>query len=380
MTHNDISKSALDAHKKLGGKISVENKVQLDSASKLHLYYTPGVGAVSSYLEKSPQETPIYTGTNNSVAIVSDGSSVLGLGNVGACAALPVMEGKAMLFKQFANINAWPIVLSTQNPDEVVDTVKAIAPSFGAINLEDIAAPNCFIVEYNLKKSLNMPIMHDDQHGTAIVVLAGIINALKVVRKKLDNCKVVIIGAGAAGSAIAKLLRKYSKTEIIVADSAGIISRDRKNLNADKSYLVRITNQNNVNGSISDALKNADIAIGVSRPKMISQDNIKSMNEDPIIFALANPEPEIFPDAAYHAGAAVVATGRIDFLNQVNNALAFPGVFRGALDNKVDRISSKHKIAAAEAIANLVKNVDASNIVPSIFNPLLVPTIANVIR
>lgn len=380
MDGKDIKQAALDAHKKLGGKISVENKDQLDSISKLHLYYTPGVGAVSSFLAKHPTETPSYTGTNNSVAIVSDGSSVLGLGNIGPSAALPVMEGKAMLFKQFADINAWPIVLNTQDPQEVVSVVKAIAPSFGAINLEDIAAPNCFKVEYGLKKALKMPIMHDDQHGTAIVVLAGLINSLKVVGKKLSECKVVVIGAGAAGSATAKLLAKYSEPEILVADSTGIITKTRNDLNADKTYLSSITNQNNISGDIATAMEGADVVIGVSRPNMIKPEYIKTMRKNPIIFALANPDPEILPDKAIGAGAAIVATGRSDFPNQVNNALAFPGIFRGALDNKVDKISSKHKIAAAEAIADLVKKVDAQNIIPSVFEPLLVPTIANVIR
>lgn len=380
MTDNTIKQRALNAHKKLRGKILVENKDQLDSPEKLHIYYTPGVGAVSAYLAEHVAETRHYTGTNNSVAVVSDGSSVLGLGNIGPSAALPVMEGKAMLFKQFADINAWPIVLDTQDPDEIINIVKALAPSFGAINLEDIAAPACFKVEYELKQALDMPIMHDDQHGTAIVVLAGLINALKITSKHIDSIKIVIIGAGAAGSAIAKLLHKYSKAEILVADSTGIICKKRTDLNADKTYLAKITNPYEIDGDISLAMQGADVVIGVSRPKMIRSMDIKKMNRHPIVFALANPDPEILPDEARKAGAAVIATGRSDFPNQVNNALAFPGIFRGALDNNVQKISSKHKIAAAEAIAKLVKHKDNEHIIPSVFEPKLVSTIANVIR
>ncbi len=346
----------------------------------LALYYTPGVGAVSGHVAKHPQQLRDYTWTNNLVAVISDGSSVLGLGDIGPEGAMPVMEGKAMLFKHFANIDAVPIVLNVHTADEIVATVKAIAPSFGGINLEDIAAPICFEVEERLKKELSIPVMHDDQHGTAIVVLAGLINAMEVTGRQLRDAKIVIAGAGAAGTAIIKLINFYAKPRIFAVDSKGVISANRKDLNQEKRELLKYSNLSGIDGSLADILQGADIFIGVSKAGLVTGDMVKSMDKNSIIFALANPTPEIMPDIAKKAGAAVVATGRSDFANQINNALVFPGVFRGALDNHVSKITDAHKIAAAEAIASLVPNPTAENIVPSIFDKSLVKRIADVIK
>jgi malate dehydrogenase (oxaloacetate-decarboxylating) len=304
---------------------------------------------------------------------------VLGLGNIGPYGALPVMEGKAMLFKHFGGIDAVPIVLDVHSADEIIAAVKAIAPSFGGINLEDIAAPICFEVETRLAEALPIPVMHDDQHGTAVVSLAGLINATKLTGRQLGDCKIVLVGAGAAGVAIAKLLYKYAKPTIIAVDSKGIICKDRADLNEEKQRLLEFANPGNVSGSLADALHDADVFIGVSQPKLLNRDLVQTMAKDPIIFAMANPEPEIYPDEAKAAGAAVVATGRSDFPNQVNNALAFPGIFRGALDHGVRQITDEHKIAAAEAIAAMVPNPDTDHIVPSIIQDGLVDAIANVI-
>lgn len=376
----DINKKALSQHKKLHGKIEIGLKDSLDTREKLSIYYTPGVAAVSSLVAGKPELAREYTWLKNNVAIISDGSAVLGLGDIGPYGALPVMEGKAALFKHFAGIDGVPIVLDVHSADEIVDAVLAIAPSFGAINLEDISAPKCFEIEERVKAKLDIPVMHDDQHGTAIVVLAGLINAAKVTGKSLSNCKVVCVGAGAAGTAVIKLLYKYAHPEILAVDSKGIISKSRKDLNEEKKSLLDFTNSNNVSGSLSDVLKGADIFIGVSAPGVLTQQMIKTMNKKSIIFAMANPTPEIMPDIAKKAGAAVVATGRSDFPNQVNNALAFPGVFRGALDNKIKKITDQHKIAAAEAIAALVKNPTADNIIPSVLDKKVVPAVASAIR
>lgn len=375
----DYSEKALQLHKQLKGKISIELKDGLDTKDQLSTYYTPGVGAVSSHLALHPEQTAEYTWTNNTVAVVSDGSAVLGLGNIGPAGALPVMEGKAMLFKHFANIDALPIVLDVHSADEIVATVKAIAPSFGGINLEDISAPLCFEVEDRLKTDLSIPVFHDDQHGTAIVVLAGLINAIKITNKNLDNSRIVVVGAGAAGTAIIKLIKLYANPEILAVDSKGIISKERTDLNDEKKKLLEFTNKNNVNGSLEDALKNADIFIGVSKGGLLSAEHIKTMANDPIIFAMANPIPEIMPDEAKSAGVSVVATGRSDFPNQVNNALAFPGIFRGALDNKVQKITDQHKLAVAKTIAGLVENPTPDEIIPSVLDKRLVPEIAKVI-
>lgn len=372
----DYKQLALAKHKELRGKISVALKDTLDSTDKLSTYYTPGVGAVSSYVAEHPDEARDYTWLNNSVAVISDGSAVLGLGNIGPYGALPVMEGKAMLFKHFANIDAVPIILDVHSADEIVATVKAIAPSFGGINLEDIAAPICFEVEDRLKAELTIPVFHDDQHGTAIVTLAGLINAMKITGRNLSECRIVCAGAGAAGTAIMKLLYKYARPEILAIDRQGIVSRDRPDLNGDKLNLLEYTNPHNRSGSLADALGGADIFIGVSQAELLTADMVRSMNKDPIIFAMANPVPEIMPDAAKAAGAYIVATGRSDFPNQVNNALAFPGIFRGALDNGISQITDEHKISAAETIAGLVVNPQPDCIIPSVLDERLVPEIA----
>ena len=377
--HMDYAKLALEKHKHLRGKISLALKDTLDSRDKLSTYYTPGVGAVSSYVAEHPAEAREYTWLNNAVAVISDGSAVLGLGNIGPLGALPVMEGKCMLFKHFAGIDAVPIVLDVHSADEIVAAVKAIAPSFGGINLEDIAAPICFEVEERLKAELKIPVFHDDQHGTAIVTLAGLINAGKVTGRNLRDAKIVIAGAGAAGTAIMRLLHTYAKPRMFAVDSKGIVSANRKDLNKEKKKLLEFSNLSGIDGKLEDIIQGADIFIGVSKPGLLTPAMIKAMDKDPIIFGLSNPVPEIMPDVAKKAGAAVVATGRSDFPNQVNNALAFPGIFRGALDNRVTKITDKHKIAAAEAIASLVENPTAERIVPSLTDSKLVPAIQQVI-
>jgi malate dehydrogenase (oxaloacetate-decarboxylating) len=377
----DYKERALQKHKELRGKISVELKDKLDSKDKLSIYYTPGVGAVSSFVAEHPEEARDYTWLNNSVAVISDGSAVLGLGNIGPYGALPVMEGKAMLFKHFAGIDAVPIIIDVHSADDIVATVKAIAPSFGGINLEDIAAPICFEVEERLKAELPIPVFHDDQHGTAVVTLAGLINALKIVGKDLNNCWVTVSGVGAAGVAVMKLLKKYAPGVTIVAiDSKGIVCSDRDDLNNTKQQLIadKIIFAEN-GGDLAKALIGSDIFIGVSQPAVLTPEMVKTMNKDAIIFAMANPVPEIMPDLAHQAGAVVVATGRSDFPNQVNNAVAFPGIFRGALDNRVQFITDDHKIAAARAIANLVENPTPEEIIPSVMDERLVPAIAKVI-
>jgi malate dehydrogenase (oxaloacetate-decarboxylating) len=379
----DYKKEALKKHKELRGKIEVTLKDTLDTKDKLSTYYTPGVAAVSSYVAKHPEKTRDYTWTNNAVAVVSDGSAVLGLGNIGPEGALPVMEGKAMLFKHFAGIDAVPIVLNVHTADEIVAAVKAIAPSFGGINLEDIAAPLCFEVEERLKKELDIPVFHDDQHGTAVVVLAALINAMKITGRDLQYSHIVIAGAGAAGTAIVKLLHKYAKPMMFVVDSKGIISANRKDLNDEKKKLLEYSNKSGADGSLEYILsEGADIFIGVSGPGLLTPAMVKSMNYrmDPIIFALANPTPEILPSVAKKVRSVIMATGRSDFPNQVNNALAFPGIFRGALDNRVRHITDEHKIAAAEAIAALVEKPTPDQLIPSVLDERLVPAIAKVIK
>ncbi len=375
----DYTTLALELHKKYKGKITtaLRDTSKLDR-EKLSAYYTPGVAAVSRAIADDPSLMPVYTWTNNLVAVISDGSAVLGLGNIGPKGAMPVMEGKALLFKHFANIDSVPIVLDVHSADEIVAAVKAIAPSFGAINLEDIAAPICFEVEERLKADLDIPVFHDDQHGTAVVTLAGIINAMKVTGKSLSNCKIVTIGAGAAGTAIMKLLHRYGVGSIVAVDSRGIIGDARADLNDEKKALLPYLDASQ-SGTLDDAITGADIFIGVSKPGLLTSDMVKKMADQPIIFALANPTPEIMPDIAREAGAAVVATGRSDFPNQVNNAIAFPGIFRGALDNSVKKITDDHKIAAAEVIASLVESPTAEEIIPSVFDERLVPEIAKVI-
>ena len=376
----DYNKLAIELRKKYKGKITtqIRDQEELDR-DKLSAYYTPGVGEISRIIAANPESLPDYTWTNNLVAIISDGSAILGLGNLGPKAAMPVMEGKALLLKHFANVDSVPIVLDVHEPDEIIKTVKAIAPSFGAINLEDIAAPKCFEIEERLKEELDIPVFHDDQHGTAIVVLAGLINAAKLTNRKLTDCKITVVGAGAAGTAIIKLLNLYGIKNILAVDSRGIINKNRTDLNTEKTILLDYINSSQ-SGSLQDALSGSDIFIGVSRAGLLTSELVKTMAKDPIIFALANPTPEIMPDEAKSAGAAIIATGRSDFANQINNSLAFPGIFRGALDNGVKKITDQHKLAAAEAIAELVENPSASEIIPSPFDKRVVKTVANVIK
>ena len=376
MNYDEI---ALELHKKYKGKITTALRDTGEmNREKLSAYYTPGVAAVSQAIADDPSLMPTYTWTNNLVAVISDGSAVLGLGNIGPRGAMPVMEGKGLLFKHFAGIDSVPIVLDVHTEDEIVAAVKAIAPSFGAINLEDIAAPTCFAVEERLKAELDIPVFHDDQHGTAVVTLAGIINAMKVTDKTLSECKIVTIGAGAAGTAIMKLLHRYGVGSIVAVDSKGIIGDSREDLNDEKKALLPYIDASQ-SGSLDDAIVDADIFIGVSKPGLLTPEMIQKMADNPIIFALANPTPEIMPDVARAAGAAVIATGRSDFPNQVNNAIAFPGIFRGALDNGVKKITDDHKIAAAETIASLVENPTAEEIIPSVFDERIVPAISSVI-
>ncbi len=370
---------ALELHEKHKGKITtrLRDESELDR-TKLSAYYSPGVGAVSKAIAENPADLPKYTWTNNLVAVISDGSAILGLGDLGPKAAMPVMEGKALLFKHFANIDSVPIVLDVHTPDEIVAVIKAMAPSFGAVNLEDIAAPKCFEIEERLKAELDIPVFHDDQHGTAVVTLAGLINSMKIVGKNLSDCKIVTIGAGAAGTAIIKLLHRYGVGSIVAVDSKGIISNSRDDLNDEKKSLLPYLDASQ-SGSLEDAVERADVFVGVSKPELLTPQMVETMADSPIVFALANPIPEIMPDIARESGVAVIATGRSDFPNQVNNAIAFPGIFRGALDNGVQRITDDHKIAAAEVIASLVENPTPEEIIPSVFDDRLVAAIAKVI-
>ena len=376
----DYNRLALELHEKYKGKIttSLRDKEELNR-DKLSAYYSPGVGAVSQAIAENPADLPKYTWTNNLVAVISDGSAILGLGNLGPKAAMPVMEGKALLFKHFADVDAVPIVLDVHEPEEIIATVKAIAPSFGAINLEDIAAPKCFEIEERLKAELDIPVFHDDQHGTAVVVLAGLINAAKLTGRNLTDCKFVVIGAGAAGTAIIKLLNLYGAKNIVAVDSRGIVGKSRTDLNAEKTALLEYVDASQ-SGSIEDAITDADVFIGVSRAGLLTPELVQKMAKNPIVFALANPVPEIMPDVAKEAGVAIIGTGRSDFPNQVNNSLAFPGIFRGALDHGVKKITDQHKLAAAEALANLVENPTVDKIIPTAFDAGVVEAIANVIR
>lgn len=374
----NFATESLKIHQKLKGKIEVKSKIHLRNRHDLSIAYTPGVGAVSTKVAKDPELVYQVTIKSNSVAVVSDGSAVLGLGNIGALAALPVMEGKCLLFAELADINAFPIVLATQDVAEIVKTVKAVSPTFGGINLEDISAPRCFKIEENLKK-IGIPVFHDDQHGTAIVATAALENALKVVGKKLTKVKIVINGAGAAGNALAKLLVKQKVKELIVLDSKGIIFDGRADLDLYKKQLAKITNPGKVRGGLREALTGADVFIGVSVAGVLKPEWVKAMNKDPIVFAMANPIPEIMPDKAVKAGAAVVATGRSDFPNQINNVLAFPGVFRGALNVRAKVINQRMKMAAAEALAKLVKNPTKEYIIPNPLDRNVVPAVAKAV-
>lgn len=370
---------AIALHKKLRGKISISSKIKL-SPETLKLLYTPGVAKVSMLLSEQPKKTNEYTWRGNTVAIISDGSAVLGLGNIGPEGALPVMEGKALLFQALSGIDAIPIVLGTQDTEEIIMTVKNLAPSFAGINLEDISAPRCFEIEARLKEILPIPVMHDDQHGTAMVVIAGLINALKVVKKKPKDCIVVVAGAGAAGQAIVEQLIRFGMGEIIVVDSKGIIHHDRPDLDKYKKEIADKTNQSRLSGSIKDAIEGADVFIGVSKGDTVTSDMVASMALDPIVFALANPHPEILPDDAKRGGAVVVATGRSDFENQLNNALGFPGIFRGALDHGVKEITDDMLFAGAKALARLVVKPTADMIIPSVFDERVAKAVARAIK
>ena len=349
-----VNEEALKAHEEWNGKLSTEAKSKVDSREALAIAYTPGVAEPCKEIAKDKDLAYKYTWKANTIAVVSDGSAVLGLGNIGPEAAMPVMEGKAVLFKEFGGVNAVPICLDTQDTEEIIKAVKYIAPGFGGINLEDISAPRCFEIEERLKAELNIPVFHDDQHGTAIVVLAASINALKVTGKKKEDCKIVVNGAGAAGVAISKLLLKYGFGSLTLCDSRGIVSADRSDLNDTKKEMLKITNPENRSGSLADAVAGTDIFVGVSAPGVLTGDMIKTMNAEPIIFAMANPVPEIMPDEAKAAGARIVGTGRSDFPNQINNVVAFPGIFRGALEARAPQITEEMKLAAAEAIAAAV--------------------------
>lgn len=380
MPKKDYAKLSLEAHEKYKGKISIELKMPLETKDDLSIAYTPGVARPCQEIADNKEKAYTYTTKGNMVAIVSDGSAVLGLGNIGSEAALPVMEGKSVLFKKFAGVDAFPIVLDTQDTDEIVQTVKNIAPGFGGINLEDISAPRCFEIERRLKEELNIPVFHDDQHGTAIVTLAGLYNALKLTEKKMKDMQVVINGAGAAGVAIVKLLFAAGVKDVIMCDSRGIIYKGRGDLNATKDKMADITNRQMRKGSLGDAVKGMDVFIGVSVPNVLSKEMVKSMDDAPFIFAMSNPDPEILPEAAKEAGASVVATGRSDYPNQINNVLAFPGLFRGALDARLTRLTTKMFITAAKAIANSVEDFSVDKIIPSPFDERVPQRVADAIK
>jgi malate dehydrogenase (oxaloacetate-decarboxylating) len=373
---------SLKLHEKNIGKIEVVSKVGIETREDLSLAYTPGVAEPCRKIHEDEENVYKYTAKGNLVAVVTDGTAVLGLGDIGPKAGLPVMEGKAILFKAFADVDAFPICLDTKNVDEIVKTVKLIAPGFGGINLEDIGAPRCFEVEERLKKELDIPVFHDDQHGTAIVVLAGVINALKVVDKKIEDIKVVINGAGAAGTAIAKLLLSLGVKNLIACDKIGILYRGIENVDDAKKELAKLTNPDNLKGNLADALVGADVFVGVSAPGIVSQDMVRAMNKDSILFAMANPTPEIMPDEAKAAGARVIGTGRSDFPNQVNNVLAFPGIFRGALDVRAKEINEEMKIAAAYAIASMIKDEDLNenNVIPNALDRTVAANVAEAIK
>lgn len=366
----NIYEESLQFHKQLRGKLEVSSRVKITNEKDLSLAYTPGVAEPCREIHKDPSTAYLYTRKWNTVAVISDGTAVLGLGDIGPLASLPVMEGKSILFKEFADVDAFPIVLDTKDVNEIVETVVRIAPTLGGINLEDISAPRCFEIEKKLKERLNIPVFHDDQHGTAIIVLSGLMNALKIVNKKIEDLKIIVNGAGSAGTAITKLLLSYGAKNIIVCDRDGALNRNSTYSNPYFTELSNITNPNNESGLLCDVIKNADVFIGVSAPNIVSKEMVTSMNSDSILFAMANPTPEIFPDDAKNAGAKVIGTGRSDFPNQINNVLAFPGIFRGALDVRATEINEEMKIAAAHAIADSVSDeeLNPNYIIPKAFN------------
>ena len=366
----NIYEESLQFHKQLRGKLEVSSRVKITNEKDLSLAYTPGVAEPCREIHKDPSTAYLYTRKWNTVAVISDGTAVLGLGDIGPLASLPVMEGKSILFKEFADVDAFPIVLDTKDVNEIVETVVRIAPTLGGINLEDISAPRCFEIEKKLKERLNIPVFHDDQHGTAIIVLSGLMNALKIVNKKVEDLKIIVNGAGSAGTAITKLLLSYGAKNIIICDRAGALNRNSTYSNPYFTELSNITNPNNESGLLCDVIKNADVFIGVSAPNIVSKEMVTSMNSDSILFAMANPTPEIFPDDAKNAGAKVIGTGRSDFPNQIKNVLAFPGIFRGALDVRATEINEEMKIAAAHAIADSVSDeeLNPNYIIPKAFN------------
>lgn len=374
----DVKKEALKVSQEKGGKLEIRSKVPVQNREDLAIAYTPGVAAVSSAIAENKEDVYTYTTKKNTVAIVTDGSAVLGLGNIGPEAALPVMEGKAVLFKEFANIDAFPICLATQDTEKIISHIQAIAPSLGGINLEDIAAPRCFEIERRLKESLDIPIFHDDQHGTAIVVLAALYNALKLVKKDIAKSKIVINGAGAAGIAITKKFLAAGAQNILLVDKAGIISADASDLDERHQEIAQVTNPNHLKGDLQEALKDADVFIGVSAGNILQKEWIQAMNDQPIVFAMANPTPEIMPDKAKEGGAFIVGTGRSDFPNQINNVLAFPGIFRGALDSRASDITDEMQIAAAKGIAAVIpeEELNADYIIPDVFQPDVVNIVA----
>lgn len=378
----NASEKALTLHREWNGKLETTPKCHVNSREDLAIAYTPGVAEPCKAIAANKEEAYNYTIKANTVAVVSDGSAVLGLGNIGPQAAMPVMEGKAVLFKEFGNINAFPICLDTQDTEEIIRTVINIAPAFGGINLEDISAPRCFEIEERLKKALSIPVFHDDQHGTAIVVLAGIINGLKVVGKSKEECHVVVNGAGSAGIAITRLLLRYGFKDVVMCDKSGILSKKSDELNWMQKEMMETTNLSQKTGTLADALKGADIFVGVSAPGIVTEDMVASMNHDSILFAMANPVPEIMPDLAKKAGARVVGTGRSDFPNQVNNVVAFPGIFKGALEGRATQITEEMKLAAANAIAGLVneKDLNEDNIMPEAFDPRVAEAVANAVK
>lgn len=378
----DINEKALELHKQWNGKLTTEAKSAVKTREDLSLAYTPGVAEPCKVIAKDPAAAYTYTMKANTVAVVSDGSAVLGLGNIGALAAMPVMEGKCVLFKEFADVNAVPIVLDTQDTDEIIRTVANIAPTFGGINLEDISAPRCFEIEEKLKSMLDIPVFHDDQHGTAIVVLAGIINGLRVTGKKKEDCRVVVNGAGSAGVAITKLLLTYGFKHVTMCDKLGIIGKDYPDLNWMQQKMTEVTNLENQTGTLADALRGADIFVGVSAPNIVSAEMVASMNKDAILFAMANPVPEIMPDVAKAVGAKVVGTGRSDFPNQVNNVIAFPGIFKGALEGHARQITEEMKLAAAKAIAGLVSDEELNEdfIMPEPFDPRVADVVSQAVK
>lgn len=377
----NTSEKALLLHEQWNGKMETTSKVPIRTREDLALAYTPGVAAPCESIHANKEDVYKYTSKANTVAVISDGSAVLGLGNIGPYAALPVMEGKAVLFKEFGGVNAVPICLDTQDTEEIIQTIKNIAPCFGGINLEDIAAPRCFEIEERLKEILDIPVFHDDQHGTAIVVLAGVINALKVTNRQKENCKVVVNGAGSAGIAITKLLLTYGFANIIMCDKVGILSKATPDLNWMQKHMMEVTNLQNETGSLADALHKADIFVGVSAPNIVTKEMVSSMNKDSILFAMANPVPEIMPDLAKEAGAKVIGTGRSDFPNQINNVVAFPGIFKGALEGRAKGISEEMKLAAAIAIASLIpdQELTADHIMPEAFDPRVADVVSKAV-